>query len=246
MNDESLNAHGTVDGGTPGAAVERLALVIGQLRKNCLWTAALTHQSLMKYLVEETQELVDVVEAEGPLDTAQLKGELADVLYQIVLHAELAKERGDFDLGQVADALREKLVRRNTHIFFADGSLRNSFPDSIAEIESSYEANKSAESRLDLAESGESEAGNSAAIFASLPKGLPALSLAAKSLDRVEGRASLADVAAASDTEKAEFGLELFDLVRRARSRGVDPEQALRNEIRKYQAGHGSETTTPR
>lgn len=214
-------------GGTSGDAVDRLAGVIGDLRENCLWTAALTHQSLMQYLVEETAELLEVVERPGALDIDELKGELADVLYQIMLHSLLEEEQGHFDLADVADALSEKLIRRNSHVFFPDGTLRATFPGSIAEIERIYEANKANEKKSLV----------SASIFASLPAGLPALSLAAKSIDRVEGRTGeVADQESAA--MEAEIGRELFAVVSKAREFGIDAERALRQEILRYQSAN--------
>ena len=154
----------------------RLVGVIADLREHCRWTAALTHASLVPYLIEESYELADVVEAQGPLDAGALKGELGDVLYQVVLHSLLQSETGGFTLADVAATLRSKLVRRNRHVFRPDGSLQDHFPASIAEIERSYEAAKAMEK----------DHGHS--VFDSLPASLPALSLAAKTLDRVAGR----------------------------------------------------------
>lgn len=208
----------------------RLVGVIADLREHCRWTAALTHASLVPYLIEESYELADVVEAQGPLDAGALKGELGDVLYQVVLHSLLQSETGGFTLADVAATLRSKLVRRNRHVFRPDGSLQDHFPASIAEIERSYEAAKAMEK----------DHGHS--VFDSLPASLPALSLAAKTLDRVAGRTGDRDPAIPSGGDRGrapqteeELGELLFEVVRAARAKGLDAERALRMAVRRVQ-----------
>ncbi|WP_125610673.1 MazG nucleotide pyrophosphohydrolase domain-containing protein [Specibacter cremeus] len=249
----------------PGAAVDRLVQVVAALREHCLWTAALTHESLVAYLIEESYELADVVEAgAGPLDDGALEGELADILYQVLLHARLQEEAGGFTLADVADHLREKLIRRNRHVFRADGTLQPRFPDSIAEIERSYGAAKAAE-RVGAGPDGSS-------VFSSLPASLPALALAAKSLERAGAgdRAQLSGDRAQLSGDRAcrdpgprqarppvverggdracrdpgdppqtedELGDFLLNAVRAARANGLDPERALRGAVRRFQAG---------
>ncbi|GAA4657034.1 MazG nucleotide pyrophosphohydrolase domain-containing protein [Arthrobacter cryoconiti] len=213
---------------TGGAAVERLAEVIAALREHCAWTAALTHESLISYLLEEAHELTGVVEAPGPLDTAELVGELGDVLYQVMLHALLAQEAGAFTLADVAQTLHAKLIRRNPHVFHPDGTLADHFPDSIAEIERSYEAAKSAEPAAAMG------------TFGSIPPTLPALSLAAKTLDRLWGRGVEQPLPAGHPQTEEELGKVLFDVVRGARTQGLDAERALRAEVRRVQNGSGT------
>ncbi|MCG7304405.1 hypothetical protein MHJ63_03810 [Pseudoglutamicibacter albus] len=105
------------------AALERARGIVRLLRSECGWTSALTPQKLAPYLIEEAHEVHDAVASEAP--DADLVSELGDVLFQILLHAELGRERGAFDLDDIADALSEKLLRRNTHLFNADGSMRS-------------------------------------------------------------------------------------------------------------------------
>ena len=225
----------TASTGSAGDAVEKLVDVIAALRENCLWTAALTHESLITYLIEESYELADVVEAgapEGTPDVAELKGELGDILYQVLLHSRLQEESGGFALADVAEQLRAKLIRRNSHVFRSDGTLQSSFPSTIAEIERNYAGVKAAE-RADAGE---------ASIFASLPASLPALALAAKTLERADPAGG-----AYRDRERGqarcepprteeELGKLLFDVVRGARAQGLDPERALRAAVRAFQA----------
>lgn len=104
---------------------------------------ALTHESLVQYLIEESYELVEAIEDAHP--AAELQGELGDVLLQVVLHARLAEEAGDFGFPEVARGLTEKMVRRNPHVFRADGSLQDSFPATVAEIVDSWHRVKAEE-----------------------------------------------------------------------------------------------------
>ncbi|HUR49286.1 MAG TPA: MazG nucleotide pyrophosphohydrolase domain-containing protein [Acidimicrobiales bacterium] len=108
---------------TVGPAVEALTDLIAQLRERCPWDREQTHASLVKYLVEESQEVVDALAA---LDTpgadrkvayAELEEELGDLFLQVLLHAHLASEQGFFDLAGVAERLHAKLVRRHPHVF---------------------------------------------------------------------------------------------------------------------------------
>jgi NTP pyrophosphatase (non-canonical NTP hydrolase) len=80
----------------------------------CPWDRKQTHHSLLNYLIEESYEFIDAVE-NG--DRANMKEELGDVLLQVVFHAQLAKETGDFDFAQVVHGISEKLVRRHPHVF---------------------------------------------------------------------------------------------------------------------------------
>ncbi|HXF02437.1 MAG TPA: MazG nucleotide pyrophosphohydrolase domain-containing protein [Arthrobacter sp.] len=250
----------------PGWAVPRLLEVVAQLREHCLWTAALTHESLVEYLVEEAHELAEAIETghTGRADVAELRGELADVLFQVLLHARLQEERGHFDFDAVAATLTAKLIRRNRHVFRPDGSLQETFPDTVAEIVASYDAVKAAEKP------------ERTTPFAGIPTSLPALTLAAKSLDRAR-RASVVDQGAQRRVEtqpkrdnagpaatgqqlpadlraafeglgrspgEAEVGEALFAVVRRAAEAGVDPEQALRAAVRRFQQRVTEENST--
>ncbi|WP_369797233.1 MazG nucleotide pyrophosphohydrolase domain-containing protein [Nesterenkonia sp. AN1] len=88
-----------------------LRWVIARLREHCPWTSQLTHEDLTEYLVEEAYEVLEEIEA-GSLDEG-LRKEMGDLLFQIALHAQLAQERGSFDLDGVAQAITAKLVRRS-------------------------------------------------------------------------------------------------------------------------------------
>ncbi|WP_231554469.1 MazG nucleotide pyrophosphohydrolase domain-containing protein [Arthrobacter sp. L77] len=221
-----------VPGNPPGAAVERLVEVVDLLRRHCPWTAALDHAALLEYLVEETYELYeavdDVARAEAPeqelLD--ELRGELGDVLFQVVLHAQLRAEAGSFGFAAVAEGLTDKLVRRNPHVFAADGSLHaadggTGTPPSVDGIVATWRAVKAQERPARTSP------------FDGIPHRLPALALAAKTLGRAgDGRAGEGRQEQGSE---AELGLELLAVVRRALGAGLDPERALRRAVLDYQ-----------
>lgn len=91
-----------------------LVEVMRRLRAECAWKAEQTPESLLPYLREETDELVEAVESG---DAAHVCEELGDVLLQVVFHAAIAEERGDFTMDDVAAGLVAKLRRRNPHVF---------------------------------------------------------------------------------------------------------------------------------
>ena len=90
------------------------------LREQCPWDREQTHASLVPYLVEETFELVDALEALDPDDPATdeaLIEELGDLLYQIEFHATIAEQEGRFSIADVTAGIHDKLVRRHPHVF---------------------------------------------------------------------------------------------------------------------------------
>jgi XTP/dITP diphosphohydrolase len=195
---------------------------------------ALTHESLVEYLLEEAYEVAETIETAA--DEAELKGELGDVLLQVVLHARLAEERGVFAFGDVARGITEKMIRRNPHVFRPDGSLQDSFPATVEEIVLKWDAVKKAESP------------QRSTPFEGIPLALPALAQAQKTLDRAERAGLLPAGATAEPAEipetEAELGELLLAVVRAARGRGFDAERALRGAVRRYQ-NRNPETSAP-
>ena len=193
---------------------------------------ALTHESLVEYLLEEAFEVAETIETGE--DDAELQGELGDVLLQVVLHARLAEERGSFAFDDVARGLSAKMVRRNPHVFRPDGSLQESFPATVEEIVQKWDAVKRAErpERKDP--------------FEGIPHALPALAKAQKALDRAARAGSVGGEPAVSrqarspqefETEE-ELGELLLAVVGSAHSKGFDAERALRGAVRRYQAAY--------
>nr|WP_179519701.1 MazG nucleotide pyrophosphohydrolase domain-containing protein [Nocardioides perillae] len=198
-----------------------------RLRAECGWKSAQTHRSLARYLLEEAHEAleaIDVVAETG--DAAPLREELGDVLLQVCFHAAVAEERGDFDLDDVAAGLVAKLRRRNPHVFAADGPA----PADARAVNELWESVKAAEKPR-------------ASLVDGLPPTLPALLLADKVLDRLarrEGAPPAADDLAPG-TPEAEVaaravGDDLLAVLAGARGSGVDPEQALRDAVRRLLA----------
>lgn len=215
-----------------GASLERLLEVIRQLREHCPWMGALTHESLAEYLVEECYELLDALE--GPAGSDELRSELGDVLLQVVLHARLQEERGSFAMAEVIDGLTDKMIRRNAHVFTADGGLREVFPASVEEIEAAWHSIKRREQPA------------ASTPFASIPQGLPALAQAAKTLKRAkrdgairrEPTGVVVRAGEAGTASEEELGELLLAVVGQAVDAGLDPERALRVAVRKYQDAH--------
>lgn len=204
------------------APVDQLVTVIARLREHCPWMAALTHASLVEYLLEEAYEVAETIETGA--DDAELRGELGDVLLQVVLHARLAEERGSFTFDDVASGLSAKMVRRNPHVFRPDGTLQDTFPATVDEIVRKWDAVKS------------SERPERQSPFEGIPDALPALAKAQKFLDRADRAGTRqSPVAERAETRpfetEAELGDMLLDVVRSARARGFDAERALRGAI---------------
>ena len=96
--------------------LDKLINIIAKLRApdGCKWDREQTHTSLKQNFIEETYEALDAIDAN---DMTHLKEELGDVLLQVVLHAQIAKEEGAFDIDDVADGIAKKLVHRHPHVF---------------------------------------------------------------------------------------------------------------------------------
>ena len=198
----------------PGARLLDLVATMDRLRSpgGCPWDAEQTHDSLAKYLVEETYEALDAIET---ADLAALRDELGDVLLQVVFHARVAQERDDetaWTIDDVAGRIVEKLVRRHPHVF---GDVRVT---GAAEVATNWDDIKKAERDDD------------AGPFDHVPLGQPALSLAA-ALQRKAERAGIS-----ADHAEDSLAGELWSLVARFRAAGVDPEAALRRVAREFVA----------
>lgn len=106
-------------------ALDELIAVVAKLRdpeSGCPWDLKQTHASLAPYALEEAHELADAIQ-HG--DNNALMDELGDLLLQVVLHAQIAKERGAFDLGQVIETISAKMQRRHPHVFNPEGPARS-------------------------------------------------------------------------------------------------------------------------
>jgi tetrapyrrole methylase family protein/MazG family protein len=100
----------------PQSEFEKLEKIVATLRgpEGCPWDREQTHASMKPYLLEEAYEVLDSID--GP-DASGLAEELGDLLLQIVFHARLAEEKGDFTMADVIRSINEKLIRRHPHVF---------------------------------------------------------------------------------------------------------------------------------
>jgi len=181
-------------------AVPDLVEVVDRLlapEGGCVWNRAQTHASLARYAVEESYELVDAVESG---DDDEIREELGDVLYQVVLHAGLAAADGRFDLEDVAADVRDKMIRRHPHVF---GDEHAATEEEVVRV---WRAAKAAEKVARTS------------VFDGVPRSMPPLERAAKLLERLEERGDVDEVVAAatgSDPTVAAAGLEGEDGVGR-------------------------------
>jgi XTP/dITP diphosphohydrolase len=192
--------------------LERAVEVMDRLRSpgGCPWDAAQTHESLARYLLEETYEVLEAIDTG---DVALLREELGDLLLQVLFHARLAEERTDaqrFSIEDVAHDLVDKLVRRHPHVFGATAE------SDAAAVNERWEADKALEKGRTSAVDG-------------VPLAQPALALSAKLVARA-ARAGVTVEPASGD----EIGDRLFAVVRDAVAGGVDPESALRRTAHRY------------
>jgi tetrapyrrole methylase family protein/MazG family protein len=216
--------------------IERVAALVEVVRRlrapdGCPWDREQTHASLRATMLEEAYEVLEAIDENS---TPKLREELGDVLLQVLMQSVIAEETKEFTLGEVADSVREKLVRRHPHVF---GSTVVSGSD---EVVRNWEALKAKEYGRESALDG-------------VQRSLPALQWA-WSLQRraanvgfdwpdVEGaldkiREELEELRQASTPEEreAEFGDLLFTMVNVARKLGINPEDALRGTTGRFEA----------
>ena len=208
-----------------------LVAIMARLRgpEGCPWDREQDHRSLRPHLLEETYEVLEAIDAG---DAEALRQELGDVLLQVVFHAQLAAEAGEFDLSDVVQGLRDKLVARHPHVF-GDKQI-----ETAEGVVTEWERIKRAERQQTPGEQ----------VAASVPKDLPALAKAQAAL-RKAVRAGLERTPddAVADLEQAlerlndpegnpeeAVGLLLFAVADLARRNGVEAEQALRERVDRF------------
>jgi XTP/dITP diphosphohydrolase len=196
-----------------GARLLDLVRVMDRLRAECPWDREQTHRSLARYLLEETYETLEAIESE---DYVHLREELGDLLLQVYFHARVAAESGGrgFTIDDVAGGIVDKLVHRHPHVFARPA---DADPLTRTDVESSWETLKAREK-------------GRRSVLDGVPLALPALALA----DKVLGRAAKVEVTPATGADP--WGDRLMALVVDARAAGVDPEQALREAVRRLAA----------
>ena len=200
--------------------LEALREVMNQLRSpgGCPWDAEQSHESLLKYLLEESYEFIEAVEEN---DRAAMREELGDVLLQVFFHARMAEEHptDPFSVEDVAKTVAEKLVRRHPHVF-SDTKVSGS-----ADVLENWEAQKAAEKGRTSATEG-------------VPLGQPALALATKLIYRAQKYGHQIAVEhplkLAPGTTEKELGAALLGILDQALALDIDPESALRSAIKDY------------
>ena len=206
----------------PMSAIDDLKATMARLRApdGCPWDQEQTHASLVRCLIDEVSELIDTIDRG---DYPHMREELGDVLIQVVFHAQIATERGQFDFEDVARDINDKLVRRHPHVF-GTGKLETS-EQVIAEWE-----------KIKATEKKNGPVAKASQVFKDLPPRLPALMFAEavwKQIEKkqlpAEGIVDTAQVRALGpQLDEAMLGRMLFELTAAARSKGLDPEGALR------------------
>ena len=226
------------------ADIEKLVALVARLRgeNGCPWDREQTRETLKPMLIEEAFETLDALDSDDP---ANLKEELGDLLFQVVFHAQIAREKGEFDLGDVIDRSHDKMTRRHPHIFGA-ADLKTS-----EDVLKNWEDIKAAEKGTSSPSRPDSER----SLLDGIPKKIPALyrayQMTAKAarvgfdwqrledvLDKLnEEIVELKDAALLQDHEQIadEVGDLLFVAVNIARTLGVDPETALERSNRKFE-----------
>jgi tetrapyrrole methylase family protein / MazG family protein len=229
----------------PSYSLPDLLAIMAKLRApdGCPWDRKQTHASLLNYLIEEAYEFIDAVEAG---DKANMREELGDVLLQVVFHAQLASETGDFDFAAVVQGIADKLVRRHPHVF-GDVKL-----EGAEAVEVKWAELKQAEKAAAEKPSGG---------LGEIPRHLPALLKAEKIQKRAAGhgfdwpdwKGPAAKIGEELDELRAEaevprpdpdrledeFGDLLFAAVNLGRFFKLDPERALARANRKFVDRYG-------
>lgn len=226
------------------ADIQKLVDLVARLRgeDGCPWDREQTRESLKPMLIEEAYEVLDALDGASP---PELKEELGDLLFQVVFHAQIAREKGEFHLADIIDRLHEKMVRRHPHVF-GDAKLPTS-----QDVLKNWEDIKAAEKGVDSSSVPESKK----SLLDGIPSKLPALHTAYQMTAKAsrvgfdwprlediiakleEEVAELMSARAGGDREKIadEVGDLLFVAVNIARFLGIDPETALRRSNRKFE-----------
>ena len=211
---------------------DTLVEIIARLRApdGCPWDREQTHKTLRGNLLSEAYE---VLEALDKGDAAELSEELGDLLLQIVLHSQIAKDDKEFEIRDVIKSITAKIIRRHPHVF---GTVKVSGAEDVMH-------------NWEVLKNKEREAGRS--MLAGVPQDMPALAYAYEIsrravrvgfewenlqgvIDKIQEEAGEIKAAGSPEEKAEEIGDMLFTLVNYARWQGVDPEAALREANRKF------------
>ncbi len=174
----------------------------------CPWDKEQTHESIKKHVVEEAYELVEVIDAKNPVKIADESG---DLLLQVVFHAAIAEDSGEYNIDDVTDAICRKMMHRHPHLF--EGGV----PTDWDEIKRKDREQKTVTEELE-----------------GISTYLPALMRAEKILKKTEKQGFSQDMVPVPEHPELSLGAELFNLVTRCRNQKIDPELALNRYLREY------------
>ena len=225
------------------ADIQKLVDLVARLRgeNGCPWDREQTRESLKPMLIEEAYEVLDALDGASP---SELKEELGDLLFQVVFHAQIASEKGEFRLADIIDRLHDKMVRRHPHVF-GGADLKTS-----EEVLKNWEDIKAAEKGV----ASSANPGSAKSLLDGIPSKLPALHTAFQMTAKAsrvgfdwprledviaklhEECSELLEARERGNRERVadEVGDLLFVAVNVARFLGVDPETALRRSNRKF------------
>lgn len=214
---------------------QSLVAIVKDLRgpDGCPWDKEQTHQTLTRYALEEAAELAEAIDSK---DKDGIREELGDVLLQVVLHAEIARQSGDFTIEDVIESIAQKMVARHPHVF-GDVKVKDA-----SEVKSNWHQLKSKEKREKPLSGG-------------LPPALPALIASHKIGERTKQHrfdwSRLEDVvqkveeelvelktalkSGSKEQQTNELGDLLFSVAQLGRHMGVDSEQALRTTNKRFE-----------
>lgn len=219
------------------AAFDRLLTIMDELRENCPWDRKQTMESLRHLTIEETYELSDAIIEN---DMEEIKKELGDITLHMIFYARIASESNQFDMGDVLNAVSEKLIRRHPHIY----------GDTVVENEEEVKQNWE---KIKLREKGNKS------VLGGVPGSLPALVKAMRIQEKARGvgfdwekkeqvwkkvEEEMSEFEAEHNVKNGkplnqqkaqeEFGDLLFSLINYARFIGINPEEALEKTNKKF------------
>ncbi|MBO0812863.1 MAG: MazG family protein [Microlunatus sp.] len=183
------------------------------LRARCPWDAEQTHRSLVQYLIEETYEVVEAIEA-GQDDHAHLREELGDLLLQVIFHTTIAHETDPaFSVAAVADGIADKLISRHPYVFGSE--------DVPHDLYGSWEERKAAEK-------------GRRSVLEGVPDQLSSIARANKIISRARSR-SVPVPLDDDPIDAVAVGDQLISLIARAQAADIDADQAARDAVRRLE-----------
>lgn len=215
-------------------SLAKLIEIVHELRIKCPWDKEQTNESLRHLTIEETYELAEAIVKD---DVNEIKVELGDLLLHIIFYARIAEEQDRFNLAQVADALREKLIRRHPHIY---GEVKL---DNATDVLQNWEKIKQTEGKGKKKKS----------VLGGVPEGLPSLIKAMRMQEKAAGvgfdwenkegaweklKEELAEFEAETTHKKQteEMGDVFFALINYCRLAGINPDEALARTNQKFKS----------